>query len=205
MKSFAEVKELIIDLYTNGTFYQVFSKEPLERLKAHESWEEIKEYVANKVKWCIYQNIQLPDDHYKTSKCEFNIVNGKLEGEYKEWYENGQPFERSFYKNGELHGEYRKWFDNGQLTQHSFYKEGKEIVKDKLKKGTIIAKVTIVGVDATISSDGDESVEVYTLKIDNLSIDHNSPFFDLFKNESISDFENRYGAIKNIKIDIEKD
>ena len=51
---------------------------------------------------------------------------GKNEGEYKRWYDNGQLWEHSFYKNDEYDGEWKQWHKNGQLSVHSFIKNGKE-------------------------------------------------------------------------------
>jgi antitoxin component YwqK of YwqJK toxin-antitoxin module len=46
-------------------------------------------------------------------------------GEYKNWYDNGQLLKHCFYKNGKLDGEYKIWYDNEQLSRHCFYKNGK--------------------------------------------------------------------------------
>jgi len=44
------------------------------------------------------------------------------EGEFKEWYDNGQLRELSFYKIGLLDDEYKAWHNNGQLHLHCFFK-----------------------------------------------------------------------------------
>jgi len=58
--------------------------------------------------------------------------NGEREGEYKEWYENGQLDTHCFYKDDLREGEYKSWYYNGELWEHCFYKNGK-IIKDYLK------------------------------------------------------------------------
>ncbi len=54
------------------------------------------------------------------------------EGEYKNWYPSGNPWEHSFSKNNRLHGEFKKWYDNGKLQEHGFYKDGKQYGKFKM-------------------------------------------------------------------------
>ena len=56
-------------------------------------------------------------------RAEFYERNG-LNGEYKEWHDNGQLYIQSFYQNGNLDGEYKEWHDNGQLNIHTLYTNG---------------------------------------------------------------------------------
>ena len=46
-----------------------------------------------------------------------NFINGKLDGERKEWEYNGRLNTHEFYKNGKLKldGERKEWHNNGQL------------------------------------------------------------------------------------------
>ena len=46
------------------------------------------------------------------------------EGEFKEWWENGNLCVQLFCKGGKQNGECKKWDDNGQLWLHCFYKDG---------------------------------------------------------------------------------
>jgi len=57
------------------------------------------------------------------SQCFFK--DGKLEGENKRWWNNGQLSYQCFYKNAMIEGEYKNWYENGQLWVQSFYKDGK--------------------------------------------------------------------------------
>ena len=50
-----------------------------------------------------------------------NINHGKLNGEYKEWYYNGQLWEECTYVNGEIDGEYKRWYENGQLLEECIF------------------------------------------------------------------------------------
>jgi MORN repeat protein len=56
-------------------------------------------------------------------RCYSRLPNKLKHGEYKTWYENGQPRTLCFYKDGQREGESKIWYKNGQLDTHSFYKE----------------------------------------------------------------------------------
>ncbi len=47
----------------------------------------------------------------------------KGEGEYKQWYSNGQLCRHGFYKNNRKNGEYKEWYSDGKLWTHYFYDE----------------------------------------------------------------------------------
>jgi antitoxin component YwqK of YwqJK toxin-antitoxin module len=132
--NFAELKERILT--------QAIEKnacvEELERAKACKSWKRLQEVIADNIWWCIEKYIELPDGHYESSKREFTVVNGKLEGEFKDWWENGQLFVQSFYKDGKEHGEYKRWYSNGQPWAHCTYKDGKRTYKDDELIETIV-------------------------------------------------------------------
>ena len=49
------------------------------------------------------------------------------EGEYKEWYINGQLYRHGFYKNGKRERDFQQWYSNGILDFHRFYRRGKTI------------------------------------------------------------------------------
>lgn len=59
-------------------------------------------------------------------RVEVSYRNGKREGNYEEWYYNGQFKEQSFYRDGKLEGERKVWYSNGQLHIKEFYRGGKE-------------------------------------------------------------------------------
>ena len=52
------------------------------------------------------------------------IVNGKREGEWTRWYENGRIRWRGNFKNGKDEGTYEKYYSNGQLQQKGWYQNG---------------------------------------------------------------------------------
>ncbi|WP_233098781.1 toxin-antitoxin system YwqK family antitoxin [Aureibaculum flavum] len=60
----------------------------------------------------------------KTIMSEENYVDGKLEGDYKTFYNTGKPTEVGYFKNGKLDSVYRKYSIKGHLYQHFNYKNG---------------------------------------------------------------------------------
>lgn len=50
---------------------------------------------------------------------------GWLQGECKQWDNDGKLFQQSTYVDGQLNGEYKTWHKNGQLHQHCFYQDDK--------------------------------------------------------------------------------
>ncbi len=54
------------------------------------------------------------------------------DGEFKEWWANGQLYKHCFLKNSELNGESKDWNINGKLVKHALYKDDK-IIEDYLK------------------------------------------------------------------------
>jgi antitoxin component YwqK of YwqJK toxin-antitoxin module len=54
-------------------------------------------------------------------KEEFQLLNGKMEGEFVTYFENGQVHEMVQYRNGERTGERTEWYPNGK-TKHSVRK-----------------------------------------------------------------------------------
>ena len=70
---------------------------------------------------------------------ECNYKDGKLEGEYKSWNEKGNKLEESYCKNGEFEGEYKSWHKNGNKWEESYCKKGLEkgIIKRWNEKGKL--------------------------------------------------------------------
>ena len=62
----------------------------------------------------------------KTKRYHYFIdENGLKQGEYKDYHDNGQLWEHTFFQNDKRHGEYKDYHYNGQLWEHSFYQNGK--------------------------------------------------------------------------------
>jgi antitoxin component YwqK of YwqJK toxin-antitoxin module len=56
---------------------------------------------------------------------KITYVNGKRNGLYESWYDNGKLEEKVNYKNDKMDGLYESWYDNGILQERSNYKNGK--------------------------------------------------------------------------------
>jgi len=55
-------------------------------------------------------------------KIHTTYKDGNIDGEYKLWFQNGQLYVHTTYQNGKIYGEYKKWFQNGQLSIQTTYK-----------------------------------------------------------------------------------
>ena len=58
--------------------------------------------------------------------------NGKREGLFKTYYENGRVAVEESYKHGKQEGPLRTYYENGQLRSETFYKGGERKGKPKL-------------------------------------------------------------------------
>lgn len=70
-------------------------------------------------KWIFYHT------DGKSVMSEENYVNGKLDGTYKTYFQDGSPTEIANYKNGLLDGNYKKYAIKGHLIYDFNYKNGK--------------------------------------------------------------------------------
>ena len=77
------------------------------------------------------QQIELWDGEYKEwwgngqLRYHYWVKDGLKHGECKQWYDNGQLKEHCWYKDGKQDGEYKQWYDNGQIAAHIWYKDNK--------------------------------------------------------------------------------
>ena len=65
---------------------------------------------------------------------ECTYKDGKLDGLYRRWYENGQLRNEYTYKDNKRDGSYREWYETGQLREECTYKEGEILVQQKYEK-----------------------------------------------------------------------
>ena len=72
---------------------------------------------------CVYK------DSYGQYESKGNLVNGKLDGKWTLWRENGQIQIEANYKDGKKDGKYTYWWLNGQITV-SNWKDGECISGD---------------------------------------------------------------------------
>ena len=66
--------------------------------------------------------------HYETGelKTEMNLVDGKPDGECKNYWKNGNPQYTSTYVDGVLHGDVTKYDEDGQQASVNTYEHGVE-------------------------------------------------------------------------------
>jgi antitoxin component YwqK of YwqJK toxin-antitoxin module len=68
---------------------------------------------------------------YGEKRIYYKLPNGKTEGLYQSWYENGQLSLQCNYINDVLEGPYKSWHKNGQLHIECKYVNGKRIVPEE--------------------------------------------------------------------------
>lgn len=72
-------------------------------------------FIIKEWYWCSTGKLSLYESY----------LDGKLEGERKEMYLDGQRKTNKFYRNNKLEGEGRGWYKNGQLQWREFYRDDK--------------------------------------------------------------------------------
>jgi len=50
-----------------------------------------------------------------------------MNGEHKQWHENGQLSVQCHYANGKMEGEYKEWHPDGELMEHDVYVYGESL------------------------------------------------------------------------------
>ena len=60
-----------------------------------------------------------------TTGTRWNFKDGKQDGPWTHWYENGQKWWEVNYKDGEKDGLWTKWYENGQMKDEITWKDGK--------------------------------------------------------------------------------
>ena len=58
------------------------------------------------------------------SQLEGSYKDGKRDGLWTEWHENGQKWQEGTYKDGEVDGKGTSWYENGQKKEEATYKDG---------------------------------------------------------------------------------
>ena len=59
-------------------------------------------------------------------KIEGNLKNGLVDGQWTEWYENGQKKGKGGFKDGKKQGPRVGWHENGQMMSEEEYKDGEQ-------------------------------------------------------------------------------
>ena len=66
--------------------------------------------------------------NYLGGKTEYegSYKDGKQDGKWTSWYENGQKKGEGIYKDGKEDGKWTSWYENGQKKGEEIYKDGKQ-------------------------------------------------------------------------------
>ncbi len=68
---------------------------------------------------CVYKDL------YGQYMSKVELVNGKFEGKFIRWWENGQKHQEKNYKDGVLNGKSTDWWSDGRIYLEKNYKDGK--------------------------------------------------------------------------------
>ena len=100
---------------------------------------------------CIFNNIKgVGSDIWATeiidlSKAkhlrEGNYKDGKRDGKWTTWYENGQIKSEEYYKDGERDGKWTTWYETGQIKSEISFKDGNSTTWHK--NGQIMSEKSI--------------------------------------------------------------
>jgi antitoxin component YwqK of YwqJK toxin-antitoxin module len=111
----------------------ITNKELLISLKKKQFIKEINEEIENIGKECYYKlpngkEEGLYQSWYNNGQLmeKYSYINGKKEGLYQLWYDNGQLHKRYNFINNEVEGLYQSWYDDGNLGDEGKYINGKK-------------------------------------------------------------------------------
>ena len=57
----------------------------------------------------------------------YNQVDGRVDGKWTEWYENGQIKSEGNYKDNKRDGKWTGWYPDGQKMSEENYKDGRQV------------------------------------------------------------------------------
>jgi antitoxin component YwqK of YwqJK toxin-antitoxin module len=117
------IKKKIIELTQTLKFDNVLIK----HIEHAQNWDMIKLFVFDNVIWCNKNGVPMPDGHYCNKMTEFTILNGKLNGEFFNYWGNGQVWEKYTYVDGKKHGEYLKYDKDGNVIEKRNYVHGERV------------------------------------------------------------------------------
>ena len=84
-------------------------------------------YVSNIVEEYIYSTERKYFCDTNIIMCEYTTKHGKLHGNYKNFYDNGNTWSLYNYKDGVLEGWFLQFYKNGQKQIECKFKNGKEV------------------------------------------------------------------------------
>ncbi len=100
--------------------------------------KELEELTSGKVE--IYYS----GSNRNQLKERYNLIGGKKNGIYEEWYPAGQMKIKATYKDDKLHGVFKSWYNTGLLFKEVMYDNGKLNGKSKKwsEDGELIEEIT---------------------------------------------------------------
>ena len=66
-------------------------------------------------------------DNFGKTLLKGTYKNGKKDGLWTWWYENGEKKNEGTFKDGKENGLHRWWYENGQKSKEGTYKDGKQV------------------------------------------------------------------------------
>ena len=64
-------------------------------------------------------------ENYVKPKLKYTVKEGRMNGPYELFYENGRLKRKTTFKDDKYHGPYEEFYENGQLAIKTFFKSGK--------------------------------------------------------------------------------
>jgi antitoxin component YwqK of YwqJK toxin-antitoxin module len=138
----------IEEYYENGSLKCKYTLRIGEKHGLLRTWRKVKDQDSFiKYKECFYQNGKLNGIYTRwfdngNIAEKYTYKDGKFDGLNQVYYYNGQIQTENTYKDNKLDGIYKIWYDNGQLEEESTYKNGQQKGMYKLwdKNGKLISK-----------------------------------------------------------------
>ena len=92
--------------------------------KASESVTTKDTVSLNQFGAILSTNTETHEEYYPDGKLKIKgaLKNGKREGQWISWYENGQEWSECTYKNGKKDGAIASWYENGIQRYEGVYK-----------------------------------------------------------------------------------
>jgi len=118
-------------IFTNGLWTEKFSDEPISGKVYNTFGEEgnLKKVYSGNLLNGKYDGLWTNWYENGQKSGEFNYKDGKLDGLGTIWYENGLKMLEGTYMDGSSDGLWTKWYKNGQKKEERTYKNGKIISK----------------------------------------------------------------------------
>ena len=118
-----EIDWFISEVLT-GLLNGITKEEEGEALKYVKDYYPIGINLVGVVRDWIDNTVENREDEYEYED-EWNYKNGKDDGIFTKWYENGEKEFEGNYKNGKEYGIFTVWYENGEKKSERNWKDGK--------------------------------------------------------------------------------